>query len=54
MFAYDPADATAIPKPHRLLPHLHPDSFYLSDTGLARLYWKRGAFACFAARVEKD
>ena len=36
MFAYGPADATAIPKPHHLLPHLNPDWFYLSDTGLPR------------------
>jgi len=26
------ADATAVPKPHRLLPHLNPDWFYLSGT----------------------
>jgi len=32
-----PADATAIPKPHHLLPHLNPDWFYLSDTGSSRL-----------------
>jgi len=25
LFAYGPADATAVPKPHRLLPHLNPD-----------------------------
>jgi len=31
-----PADATAIPKPHHLLPHLIPDWFYLSDTSLPR------------------
>ena len=42
MFAYAPADATAIPKPHHLLPHLNPDWFYLSGTGLPRLSWKRG------------
>ena len=30
LFAYGPADATAIPKPHHLLPHLNPDWFYLS------------------------
>jgi len=42
LFAYDPADATAIPKPHNLLPHLNPDWFYLSGTGLLRLCWKRG------------
>jgi len=30
LFAYGPADATAISKPHHLLPHLHPDWFYLS------------------------
>jgi len=32
--AYGPADATAIPKPHHLLPRLNPDWFYLSRTGL--------------------
>ena len=37
LFAYGPADATAIPKPHHLLPHLNPDWFYLSGTGLPRL-----------------
>ena len=42
LFAYGPADATAIPEPHRLLPHLNPDWFYLSGTGLPRLSWKRG------------
>ena len=42
LFAYGPADATAIPKPHRLLPRLCPDWFYLSGTGLPRLPWKRG------------
>jgi len=31
-----------IPKPHHLLPHLNPDWFYLSGTGLPRLSWKRG------------
>jgi len=30
VFAYGSADATAILKPHHLLPHLHPDRFYLS------------------------
>ena len=30
MFAYGPADATAIPKPRHLLPRLNPDWFYLS------------------------
>jgi len=32
-YAYGPADATAIPKPDHLLPHLNPDWFYLSGTG---------------------
>ena len=41
LFAYGPADATAIPKPHHLLLHLNPDWFYLSGTGLLRLSWKR-------------
>ena len=27
LFAYGPADSTAIPKPHHLLPHLNPDWF---------------------------
>ena len=42
LFAYGAADATAIPKPHSLLPHLNPDWFYLSGTGLLRLSCKRG------------
>ena len=41
-FADGPADATAIPKTHQLLPYLNPDCFYLSGTGLPRLYWERG------------
>jgi len=40
--AYLHTDATAIPKPHHLLPHLNPDCFYLSGTVLFRLSWKRG------------
>ena len=32
LFAYGPADAAAIPKPHHLLPHFNPDWFYLSGT----------------------
>jgi len=40
LFAYGPADATAIPKPHRLLPHLNADWFYFSGTGLPRLSWR--------------
>jgi len=39
LFAYGPADATAS---HHLLPHLNPDWFYLSGTGLPRLSWERG------------
>ena len=31
-----------IPKPRHLLPHLNPDWVYLSGSGLARLFWKRG------------
>jgi len=41
LFAYGPADATAIPKPRHLLPHLNPDWFYFSGTVLPRLSWKR-------------
>ena len=42
LFAYGPADVTAIPKLHYLLRHLNPDWLYLSGTGLTRLNWKRG------------
>ena len=42
LFACGPADANATLKPHRLLPDLNPDWFYLSGTGLPRLSWKRG------------
>ena len=42
LFAYGPADATAIPKRYHLLPHLNQDWFYLSDIGFPRLFWKRG------------
>ena len=42
LFAYGPADATAIPKLRHLLPHLNPDWIYLRGTGLSRLSWKRG------------
>jgi len=37
VFACGPAEATAIPKPHHLLPHLNPDWFNLSGAGLPRL-----------------
>ena len=42
LFAYGPADTITIPKPHHLLPHLHPDWFYLSGTGLPNMSRKRG------------
>ena len=42
LFAYGPADATAILKPYCLLPYLNPDWFYHYGTGLTRLSWKRG------------
>ena len=32
----------SVPKPHHLLPHINPDWFQLSGTGLPRLSWKRG------------
>ena len=42
-FACGPADATAIPEPRHLLPHLNPDWFYLSGTGgLPILSWQTG------------
>ena len=40
LFVHGPADATAIPKPHRLLLHLNSDWFYLSGTGLPRFFLK--------------
>jgi len=40
-----------IPKLRRLLPHLNPDWFYLSDIGLPRLSWKRGRKTCVVAVV---
>ena len=46
MFAYGPADATVFPKPHRLLPHLNPDWFYLSGTGLQVVLEKRPLNGC--------
>ena len=36
LFAHGSADATAIPEPYHLLPHLNPDWFYFSGTGLPR------------------
>jgi len=33
-----------IPKLHHLLPHLNPDWFYLSGTGVPRLSWKKPFF----------
>jgi len=33
LFAYDPADGTAIPNPRHSLPILNPDCFYLFFTG---------------------
>ena len=35
-----------IPKPHNLLPHLNPDWFYLSGTGIHRLCWRRSLNGC--------
>ena len=42
MFAYGPADATAIPEPHYLFPNLNADWFYLSGISLPSLSWKSG------------
>ena len=38
LFAYGPADATAIQKPRHVLRHLNPDWFYPSGTGLPRFF----------------
>jgi len=46
LFVQTFADATAIPKPHNLLPHLNLNWFYLSGTGLPRLPWKRLLNGC--------
>ena len=43
LFAYGPADATAILQPH----HLYPDWFYLSGTGLPRCPGKAAVHSCF-------
>ena len=43
LLAYGPADATVIPKPHHLLPHVNTDWFYLSVPCLPRLSWKKKA-----------
>ena len=40
LFAYGPADATAIPKNPVISTNLNPDWCYLSGTGLHRLSWK--------------
>jgi len=42
LFVYGPADATASQNSDCLSPHLKPDWFYLSCTGLPSLSWKRG------------
>jgi len=42
LFAYGPADATAIPKPHHLLPHWSPEWFDLSGISWPRGSWKTG------------
>ena len=44
LFAYGPADATAIPKPHNLLLHLNLGWFYVCGTDLPRLSWKTGRY----------
>ena len=36
--AYGPADATAIPKPYRLLPHLSPDWYWY---WLTQVVWEK-------------
>ena len=41
MFVYGPADATAIPKPHHILPHSNQDWFYLSGAVLPMLSLKK-------------
>ena len=43
-----------ITKPHYLLPHLNPDWFYLSGTGLTRLSWKKGRWTGVVVVVVKD
>jgi len=51
LFAYGPADVTAIPKsPCHLLPHLNPDWFCLSGTGLPGCPEKRPLNGCSSSR----
>ena len=38
LFAYGPADATVSSKPCHVLRHFNPNWFYLSGTGLSRLF----------------
>ena len=40
-----------IPKPHYLLPHLHPDWFYLSGDGLPKLSRNRQLIGCSSVVV---
>ena len=47
---HGPADATAIPKPRRLLPNLNPDCFYRFGTDLPRLSWTIGQWQQFLGR----
>jgi len=42
LFAYGPADAAAIPKPHHVLRHLNPDWFYLSGYRLTQVVLEKG------------
>ena len=41
LFACGPADATAFTKPHRLMPHLNPNWFYLSGTWLTQVVMEK-------------
>ena len=43
-----------IPKPHNLSPHLNSDWFYLSGTGLLRLFWKEAVKRVVVAVVVWD
>jgi len=53
LFAYGPAGATAVPKPHRLLPDLNPDWFYLSGSGLPRFTGKEALNLCSSSKKVK-
>jgi len=54
LFAYGPADATAIPVPHRILRHLNPDWFYLSGRAALSIWWALRTSPCLGPNPSVD